>query len=79
MQYDYDVKEIENVIEKIKSCRNELNKIKDDIDYPVYKKAYSEINTAISALNRSIKELDNVKPLEGQIFLEDMLDDFEIE
>ena len=68
--------EIDNIVDQLKDCRIRLESIKDSLCSPVYDKVRKEIGYAICDCHRANKELDEIRPLEGQISFFD-LDDFE--
>lgn len=64
-----------SIAERLRSCRSELESIKGELFQAEYDKVRRELNTAISACNRAGKEITELKPLEGQMDIFDMLNE----
>ena len=64
-----------SIAERLRSCRSELESIKGELFQAEYEKVRRELNTAISACNRAGKEITELKPLEGQMDIFDMLNE----
>ncbi len=61
-----------DIVHRLQDCRTDLEHMKDELYTETYKKVRKEISTAISAINRSEKELYATRPMEGQIMIEDL-------
>ncbi len=68
---------LSDIAERLRSCRRELENIKGEIYQDAYAKVRRELNSAISACNRAGRELQDVKPMEGQIDLLSLLEEEE--
>lgn len=68
---------IDEVIGQLREARSMLEKIRSDLTGEQYEKVRREINAAISGCNRADKELEDLRPMEGQISMFDMLDEYE--
>ena len=68
---------ISDILERLYKCRNELEGIKDSMFKEEYSKVRKELGCAISACNRAGKELHELKPMEGQMDIFSMLEDYE--
>jgi len=71
--------EIDKVIEQLRDCRSKLENIRNTLDAAVYEKVRKEINIAISGCNRADRELEDLRPMEGQLDLFEFLEEDERE
>ena len=62
---------IEVVVGRLKDCRKELEDIRDEISSSEYQKVKQSINSSISFLNRAMKQMGDLTPLEGQMSIFD--------
>lgn len=62
---------IQEIANRLKSCRAELEDIRDHTLSSEYKKVKESITSAISFLNRASKQMSDIVPIEGQMSLFD--------
>ena len=67
--------ELDRIITQLRECRQQLERVRDSLDSSVYDKVRKEINTAISGCNRADRELEDLRPMEGQIDLFELLNE----
>lgn len=58
---------IQDITNRLKSCRAELEDIRDNTLSSEYKKVKESLNSAISFLNRASKQMVDIVPIEGQM------------
>ena len=64
---------LQEIMKELQDCRRNLEGIRDELFTDTYKKVRAELNTSISGIRRACKELDEVKPMEGQIDIFDLM------
>ena len=67
--------ELDRIITQLRECRQKLERVRDSLDSSVYDKVRKEINAAISGCNRADRELEDLRPMEGQIDLFELLNE----
>lgn len=67
--------ELDRIITQLRECRQQLEHVRDSLDSSVYDKVRKEINAAISGCNRADRELEDLRPMEGQIDLFELLNE----
>lgn len=67
--------ELDRIITQLRVCRQQLERVRDSLDSSVYDKVRKEINAAISGCNRADRELEDLRPMEGQIDLFELLNE----
>ncbi len=64
---------IQEIQVRLKKCKNELESMKDELYQYDYIKVRNALTAAISGCSRAQKELNDLKPLEGQMSLFEMM------
>lgn len=63
--------QINDIVKRLKDCRNELEQIKDELISSKYQKVKASLNSSISFLNRAKNQILEATPLEGQMSIFD--------
>lgn len=64
-----------DIAERLRTCRSELESIKGELFQAEYEKVRRELNTAVSAVGRAGRELNECKPMEGQMNFFEMMEE----
>lgn len=74
---DINKAKLTDIQERLRACRNELKSLKSELFQEKYSKIRKEISSAISACGRAENELNDLKPMEGQIDIFSMMEECE--
>lgn len=67
---------MENTITELNNVRNQIESIRDNLRNPSYSKVRNSLSSALCSLKKAIKDIEETRPLEGQLRLEDVLGSF---